>query len=139
MTTLDASELSLLSELNGVVLEEGELARVLAAAKQASYEGEADDMTGIMTTVQLYDNDPDKAKAIIFRLQALARVIAESDLDDWILGDRTGVIPAFTIGALLSAAADHPLCLEKGEVSFERQSFLSRALERAQPQGRDIS
>jgi hypothetical protein len=134
-----ASELNLLNGLNAVRLKEEELSRVLAASKEASQNGQVNSLTGIMTTIRLFDKSPDKAKAIIFRLQALATMIKNDDLPNWVFGNGTNVVPAIAQKALVSAAAEHPLSIIDGDISFERKSFLSRVLELAEPQGRDSS
>jgi hypothetical protein len=90
-----------------------------------------------MTTIRLFNNSPEKAKAIIFRLQALAMMIEKDELGDWILGYGTSMMPTIAQKALVSAAADHPLALINGDVSFEKESFLRRVLEFAEPQGKD--
>ena len=134
-----ASDLKLLSDLNSATRKEQELSRVLTAAKEACENGETCDMTGIMITVRLFDRAPDKAKAIIFRLQALASLISNAELEDWVFGNGTSVVPAFAQQALIAAAADHPLAIVDGHISFEKKSFLRRAFELAESQGRDVN
>jgi hypothetical protein len=131
------SDQNFLNDLNAVRLREEELSRVLAAARQAQEEGKTDNWTGIMTTVRLFNDSPDKAKAIIFRLQALAVMIERDELGEWVLGYGTSLMPTIAHKALVSAAADHPLAIINGDVSFERESFLHRVLELAEPQGMD--
>jgi hypothetical protein len=79
---------------------------------------------------------PEKAKAIIFRLQALATMIEKDELGDWILGYGTSIMPSVVQKALVSAAANHPLSIINGDVSFEKESFLRSVLELAEPQGK---
>jgi len=124
----------LLRDLNAVRLKDEEVARVLAAAKMACRNGETGDTAGIMIAVRLFEKAPDKAKAIIFRLQALARLIASLDFEDWVLGNGH-FIPAFAQESLISAAVDHPLSLVNGDISFEKKSFLQRAFELTESQG----
>jgi hypothetical protein len=128
-------DLNLLHDLNAVILDEEELSKVLTAAKEACRSGETTDMTGIMITIGLFDKAPDKAKAIIFRLQALARLVASAELQDWFFGDGTNLVPAFAREALIAAAANHPLSLVDGDISFEKRSFLRRAFELAESNG----
>lgn len=130
-----ASGQDFLNDLNAVRLEDEELARVLAEAKKIHAEGEADQWTGIMTTIQIHCNAPEKAKAIIFRLQALALMVQNDQLGEWILGYGTGIMPDVAEKALLSAAAGHPLSIVDGDVSFERESFLHRVLEAVESHG----
>ncbi len=124
-----------LSDLNAVRVKEEDLSKVLVAAKRAQQEGETDDWMGILTTIRLFNNSPEQAKAIIFRLQALATMIANDELGDWILGYGTSIMPSIALNAMVSAAADHPLSIINGDVLFEKESFLRRVLEFAEPQG----
>ena len=39
--------------------------------------------------------------------------------------------------ALISAAANHPLSIINGDITFEKESFLRRILELAEPEGSD--
>jgi hypothetical protein len=126
-----------LSDLNAVRLREEELSEALAAARKAQEEGETNRWTGIMTTVRLFNNSPEKAKAIIFRLQALATMIEKDELGVWTHGYGISITPEIALTALVSAAADHPLSIIDGYVSFEKESFLRRVLELAEPQGRN--
>jgi hypothetical protein len=127
----------LIACLNAVRLNEEELSKTLAAARSAQIEGKTDCWTGIITTIRLFKASPDKAKAIIFRLQALTAMIERDELGDWIRGYGTSILPTIVLKALLSAAADHPLSIINGDVSFERESFLRRVLELAEPLSND--
>ena len=124
-----------LYDLNAVHVKEEDLSKVLAAARSAQQGGKTNDWTGILTTIRLFDNSPEQAKAIIFRLQALATMIANDELGEWILGYGTRIMPKIALKAMVSAAADHPLSIINGAVLFEKESFLRRVLEFAEPQG----
>jgi hypothetical protein len=134
----NATESSLLSDLNTVRVKAEDLSKVLAAVRRAPKGGETNHWTGILTTMRLFNDSPEEAKAIIFRLQALARIIANDELGDWILGYGTSIMPVIALNAMVSAAADHPLSLINGDVLFEKESFLRRVLECAEPQGLSI-
>jgi hypothetical protein len=131
-----AADLNLLRYLNAVRLKEEEVSRALTAAKKACRNGETNEIAGIMIVARLFDNAPDKAKAIIFRLQALAKLIANLEFEDWVLGNEC-FVPAFAQEALISAAVDHPLSMVDGDISFEKKSFLRRAFELADSPGRE--
>ena len=131
-------ESNFLRDLNSVRVKEEDLSKVLAAARRAQEESETNDWTGILTTIRLFDNSPEQAKAIILRLQALATMIANDELGDWIHGYGTSIMPAISLKALVSAAADHPLSIINGDVLFEKESFLRRILEFAEPQGKSV-
>jgi hypothetical protein len=132
-----ALDSNFLSDLNAVRLKEEELSKVLAAARKAQETGATNNWTGIMTAIRLFNNSPEKAKAIIFRLQALASMIEKDELGGWILGYGTSMMPAIAQKALVAAAANHPLSIINGDVSFEKESFLRRVFELAEPQGKN--
>jgi hypothetical protein len=133
-----AMESNFLSNLNTVHVKEEDLSKVLSAARRAQEEGETNNWTGILTTIGLFNNSHEQAKAIIFRLQALARMISSDELGDWILSYGTTMMPTVALKALVSAAAHHPLSIINGDVLFEKESFLRRVLEFAEPQGKNM-
>jgi hypothetical protein len=81
-------------------VKEEDLSKVLAAARRAQEESETNDWTGILTTIRLFDNSPEQAKAIILRLQALATMIANDELGDWIHGYGTSIMPTISLSIL---------------------------------------
>ena len=131
-------ESNFLRDLNAVRVKEEDLSKVLTVAKMAQQVSETNDWTGILTAIRLFNNSPEQAKAIIIRLQALATMIANDELGDWILGYGTSIMPTIALKAILSAAADHPLSMINGDVLFEKESFLLRVLESAEPQGENV-
>jgi hypothetical protein len=133
-----AMESNFLNGLNEIRVKETDLSKALAAARRAQAEGETDNWTGILTTIRLFNDSPEEAKAIIFRLQALAKMIANDELGDWILGYGTSMMPTIALKAMISAAAYHPLSLINGDVLFEKESFLRKVLEFAEPQGNSM-
>jgi hypothetical protein len=122
------------SYLNAVKLEEEDVVEAIGVAIDAYDSGECHLMTGVITTMQLFVTAPHKARAIIFRLQALAIMLEKNELRNWIQADGATVAPAAK-KALISAVADHPLSLIDGDISFEKESFLQRVLEFAEPEG----
>lgn len=87
-----------------------------------------------MWLVQRYRGHSEKACAIEFRMQALARVFERGQIEGWTLpGDATHGIP--THHAALAAAAAEPLILVDGRPAFDRRSFLDRVLQLADPNG----
>ncbi|MCC7548764.1 MAG: hypothetical protein IT532_13440 [Burkholderiales bacterium] len=78
--------------------------------------------------VQRHRGQPDKACALEFRMQALARVFEDGRIEGWTLpGDADRGIP--THHAVLAAAAMEPLVLIDGRPGFERHSFMARVLQ----------
>jgi hypothetical protein len=124
--------------LNAIRLEEEEIVQAIRFAIDAYDSGECHLMTGVLTTMQLFVAAPHKAKAIIFRLQALAVMMRNEELKNWVQADGVTIVPA-AHKALISAVADHPLSLIDGDVSFEKESFLRRILEFAEPLGNQKS
>jgi hypothetical protein len=126
---------NLVRDLNSVNLNKEDLADAIKAAMDAYESGDCHMMTGVKTTMQLFITAPDKAKAVVFRLQALGLIIENDELKNWIGLDGTGVVPTVLQNALVSAAAEHPLSLIDGDILFEKKSFLRRVLELAEPEG----
>ncbi len=121
----------LVRNLNAVKLNEEELFDAIGLATDAYDNGDCHLMTGAITTVQLYAHAPEKAKAIIFRLQALSLLIEDNELSNWIRMDETCFATPMAKRALISAAAEHPLALIDGDILFEKESFLRKVLELA--------
>jgi hypothetical protein len=132
-----ASELNSIDDLNAVALREEELFIIINKAKWASEIGMCPMMTGLVTIKKLFDEIPEKAKAIICRFQALSMMIENDELKNWLLADGGSVMPAIAHKALVSAAAIHPLSVINGEIAFEKESFLRRVLESAEYEGSD--
>ncbi len=122
------------SYLNAVNLEEDDVVEAIRVAIDAYDSGECHLMTGVITTMQLFVTAPHKARAVIFRLQALAIMMENDQLKGWLQPDGIGIVPAAQ-KALISAVTNHPLSLIDGDISFEKESFLRRVLESAKPQG----
>jgi hypothetical protein len=128
------SDLNLLSDLNSVSLRSSELLRVIEATAKIRKGSRRGHIMGTIATIKnrSYSN---KATAIILRLQALAKLAEKNELRHWILAEETDFSPTMAHRALISAAAKHPLSLINGDFVFERDSFLRRVLELAQPEG----
>jgi hypothetical protein len=124
----------LVSHLNAVKLKEEEVVEAIRAAIEAYDSGESYLTASVTTTMQLFVTAPHKAKAIICRLQALVVMMENNELKNWTQADGFKIIPAAQ-RALIAAVADHPLALIDGDISFEKESFLQRVLEFAEPQG----
>ena len=132
-----ASDLNSIDDLNAVVLGEEELCIIINKAKWASEIGMCPMMTGLVTIKKLFDEIPEKAKAIIYRFHALSMMIENDELKNWLMADGGSVMPAIAHKALVSAAAIHPLSVINGEIAFEKESFLRRVLESAEYEGND--
>lgn len=133
ITSLRASA-ELVNRLNAVSIAEYEIVEAIRAAIEASDAGESYAWCSIGTTMQLFAGAPQKGRAVIFRLQALARMMEENQLKDWMLPDGSRIIPAAQ-KALIIAVATHPLSLIDGCITFEKESFLQKILEFAEAPG----
>ena len=130
-----APDLDLIKSLNSIELKEEELLRVIDEYTTARDIGVCPAAIGRIAEKRLYEASPDKAKAILVRLQALAALIRHDELKNWLLDDAICVMPAIANRALVSAAAEHPLAIVDGDITFERESFLRRILELAELEG----
>jgi hypothetical protein len=120
--------------LNAVQLGEEEIVEAIRTAIDACDSGECYLRSSVMTTLQLFPTAPHKAKAIIFRLKALAIMMENNELKSWMQADGITIAPAAQ-RALIAAVAYHPLSLIDGDIAFEKESFLQRILESAESQG----
>jgi len=130
-----APDLDLVKSLNSIELKEEELLRVIDEYTTARDIGVCPAAMGRIAEKRLFEECPDKANAILIRLQALAALIRDDELKHWLLEDGVCVMPAIANRALVSAAAEHPLAIVNGDITFEKESFLRRILELAEPVG----
>jgi hypothetical protein len=82
--------------------------------------------------MQRFQNEPTKAGAVLLRLQALGRLIANGNVpSNWLPneGDGQGYV------SMMAAAAVQPLVVVDDQVTFEREEFLKKALELSKTQG----
>jgi hypothetical protein len=77
----------LVSVLNSIKLNQEDLFEAINVATDAYEKGDCHMMTGVITTMELFAAAPDKAKAVIFRLQALGLVMETDQLNSWIQAD----------------------------------------------------
>ena len=84
-----------------------------------------------IVAVRLFNGDPDKVEAVMFRLEALMRLlIADKSQTPWTISLPDGVI--LTSEPVFAAAACEPIVENAGEVAFDREKFLSKVLELAE-------
>jgi hypothetical protein len=131
----DERDRNLIDDLNAVAVTEEELIKVINEVTLAQEVGICSMMTGWIAQKKLREKTPDKAEAILTRLQALTVMMENDDLNSWLLYEEARSMPAVAHRALVSAAADHPLSIINGDISFEKESFLRRILELAEPEG----
>jgi hypothetical protein len=83
---------------------------------------------GLYVCIRLFAKQPEKAHAVIFRMEALAHLLERGRLPGW---TQRNPGDAFTMvhSALIAAAAEQPLILKGNRLEFERKSFLLRAFQ----------
>jgi hypothetical protein len=118
----------MMRQVNATPVSQEELLSVIREVRESGPESR--DMTGhALIAVRLYSDDPDKVKAIMFRLEALARLLSEQEAPGWTLSIPNGAVliqePVF------ASAAVQPLVEQDGEVAFEREAFLEKVLDLA--------
>jgi hypothetical protein len=124
-----------LSALNAVVLKEAELFSVIDEFEKLREIGICSKLAGSIVENRAYEENPEKAKAILVRLEVLSMMIENDELKDWLSDENIGVMPAIANKALIAAAAKHSLSIIDGDTTFEKRSFLRRVLELAEPEG----
>jgi hypothetical protein len=118
--------------LNTVRLKEEEIVEAIRAALDSADSGECH-LRSLTTTIQLFPTAPHKARAVIFRLQALAIMMERNELKDWMQPGGAEFTPAGQ-RAVIAAVTHHQLSLVNGDISFEKKSFLQRILMSAESQ-----
>ena len=130
------SDVVLLSSLNSFRLETSELLRVINATIESHKNRRRSDIMLAIATITDFNWSSNKATAILVRLRALAKMAEKNELRHWILADETDFAPTIAHRVLISAAAEHPLSLRDGNFVFEKESFLRKVLQLAEPEGR---
>ena len=89
---------------------------------------------GIYVVASMYQGKPKKAQAVYFRISALAEIVEKQQAPGWTLPKTTeGWVP--TREELLRAAAVFPLSEVDGDIGFDLEGFLAKALELADVEG----
>ncbi len=132
MITPIAASAEFVCRLNSIRLEEEEIASAIRAAIEACDSGESYVWSSIGTAMQLFPIQ--KARAVIFRLQALVMMMERKELRNWTESDGIKIIPGGQ-KALIAAVASHPLSIIDGSISFEKESFIKKIIEFSEPPG----
>ena len=124
----------LVDRLNSVVVTVEELTEVLNESDKRHEAGTAEDGDGMYLIVSMFANQPERAQAIYFRMEALAKIIEKKDAPGWTMpSHKSGAV--LTKRELFEAAATYPLSEIDGDIGFEIHGFLSKALEVAEAEG----
>lgn len=119
----------MMARVNDTPVSKDELLSVVQEVGQSDPGGH--DMTAhAIAAIRLNPGDPGKVKAIIFRLEALARLLAGEGAPGWTLSLPGGAV--LTQEPVFAAAAVQPLVEQAGEVTFDREAFLEKVLELAE-------
>ena len=119
----------MLAETSSIRVSKDELYEV---AKEASKLKMNDrNIEGFAFTIaRLFSGDPEKAGAVMYRMQALFRLLHEEGLPGWTLSRQ----PNRTLAAheaVLAAAATEPLMERNGEIAFDYSAFVNRVAQLA--------
>lgn len=116
----------MLARVNRVRVSRAELSEFLDECNKLEpdlrgFEGHA------FAAARLHPRDFDKVSALMFRMEALARLVAQAGAPGWTLPPQSdGAV--FTEEAVFAAAAVEPLVQQGNRVAFNRSRFLKRVL-----------
>ena len=93
------------------------------------FSGNSDVMAYAAAARDLARNDPDKMEALMFRLRAVLRFVAEEEAPrlDNSIPDGSVLVPE----EIFKAAAVHPLSMRDDRPGFDPKTFLARVLDLA--------
>lgn len=124
----------MLKKLNAVEVTKDDLARVLTESDRRHDEGSAKEGDAFFIIISLFSKQPDKVQAIFHRLSALAKIVDNKDAPGFVLpSKKNGAV--LTKQELVEAAAIYPLSEVDGEICFELDGFILKALELAEVEG----
>jgi hypothetical protein len=124
----DPSALKILDEINNTPISKKDIIKVVQGISEL--EPEERDFTGhTLVGIRLFAGEPEKVKSIMFRLEALARLMEQAEATGWSVSLPNGA--ELTQEPMFAAAAVHPLILVDGQFSFDCDSFLEKVLELA--------
>jgi preprotein translocase subunit YajC len=134
-TTPIKANAEFVDSLNIVRLKEEEIIEAISATLESADSGECC-LRSLATPIRLFPTAPHKARAVIFRLQALALMMERNELKDW-MQPGGGILTSAGQRAVIAAVTSHPLSLVNGDITFEKESFYRRILELAEPQSKN--
>ena len=84
----------------------------------------------VITAIQLFEGDSDKAMSAMFRMEALSRIISQGRLEGWTKpADKKGM--SLTRAVLFDSAGQVPLRIIKNRFEFSRAALLKKAFQLA--------
>ena len=118
--------LKLLQRINSTPVSKEEIFEVLIEVHELDEEER--DMDGrALTVIRLHAANPDKVQSLLFRIEALARIIEREGQSGWTLPLANGAVA--TQQSVFAAAGVEPLVEKDGQLEFERERFFEKALE----------
>lgn len=124
----------IIARLNSVIVTPEELSEVLNEADKLHDIGNDEEGGGIYLITSMFRDQPDRAQAIYFRMEALSKIIGSKSAPAWTMeSNKDGAV--LIKQELIEAAAVFPLSEVDGDIGFERNGFLSKALEFAEIEG----
>jgi hypothetical protein len=132
-TTPIKASAEFINSLNTIRLKEEEIVEAIRESIESADSGECY-LRSLSAPIRLFPTAPHKARAVIFRLQALAIMMERNELKDWMQYGGATLTP---VGqrAVITAVTSHPLSLVDGDIAFEKESFLQKILESAESHG----
>jgi hypothetical protein len=119
-----------IEEVNSIVVTKEELRLAAVESGNLTAQGMGEDKLIGRLLAPRVEQEPDKAVAIYSRLYALSKVVGKQA---WTLKAQNGAVP--THRALIDAAAVFPLSKIDGDVAFDPEGLLAKALELADIDG----
>lgn len=125
----DENTKKLIARINAIVITEEEIVEVVEETEEINPEDRNWEASTFMVA-RLHPGDFEKVGAIVFRMEALTRLLAKAGAPGWTLPETAdgGIL---TQEAVFAATAVQPLVEQDGEVAFEQEAFLQKVLELA--------
>ncbi len=117
----------IVTQATAIAISEHDLCRVV---QETSHLGvESRNFEGFTYSLaRLFSGEPDKAGVIMFRMLALARLVEEGEVREWILRQTSdGSVVAEK--PLLAATAVQPLIVKDGGIGFDPVAFRNKVVE----------
>lgn len=126
-----ASDRGLLRRINKVSITKDDVLEFVR--ETGELDPESRDFTGLsVTAIRLHPGDVDKVGALMFRMEALARLIESPHMKGWTY-PKAPDGGTWTSEPVFAATAVQPLILnEAGKPAFEPRSFMHKVLELAE-------
>lgn len=116
----------LLERINSTPVSKGEIFEALIEVHDLDEEER--DLDGrALTVIRLHSDSPDRVQSLMFRIEALVRLVVNAGTSGWTLPLPSGAVA--TRESVFAAAGVEPLVEIDGQLEFERERFFEKALE----------